>query len=340
MLPTDFAESSEFKVYITFHESYSSFQTTKPILAKPIGEDLRKILTGLNFAVAKKKADSDILLELKIYGKPIAADYQKMGTLYTGAEIYGDIVIEVSGTQKWGKFSGKCVPPSPIFVLGDDYKTPEKAPFNKAYQYSNLLLSMAKEFEAQFQIPTEKFLTVTLQKVIYKKEVAEELAKIGMPAVPYLAGLLNNPHEKFDVRDNAAMALGKTGLNDAQVLESLNKALDDKAKMIRMSAAMALAEISRKRGGLEKAHTSKAVFVLTPYLTNSKEAFYRQESIKALGDLGNELAVEPLINSFKHVQKNAYLKQQVSEALKKLTGQNFGSDSKKWLEWWQQNGGG
>jgi len=327
------------KVSITIEENYGSLKPTKARVSKWIYGDLKKIFIALDFDIAKQKEQSDISLEIKVTGVPVDATYKNVGTLYSGAEISGEIRLDASGIIKRRKFSGKSWPPTPFFRFGDEYKKPDDAPFHKAYQYSNFIFVMAEEVEALLEIPKEKFLIVALQKVTYKEKVVDELAKIGMAGVPYLAEVLKNSDQEFMVRVNAAVALGKTKLNAFKVLDPLRETLDDKSVPLRMRAAFAIAEISKEEGGLEEAYTKTAALVLTPYLSENADPYDRQESISALGDLRNEQAVEPLIKTLKNAQDNFSLRHRTSEALKKITGQDLGSDPEKWIEWWRQKKG-
>lgn len=326
------------KVSITVEEDYGSLQPTESRVSKWIYGDLKEILTALDFTIAKQEEPSEISIRIKITGVPIDAAYNNVGTLYPGAEISGEIILAFSGIIKRRDFSGKCHPPSPLFVYGDEYKKPSDAPFHRAYRYSNFMFVMAEEIEALLEIPRGKFLITALQVTPYKENIVDELAKIGMPAVPYLAEILKNKDQEIKLRVNAAVALGKTRLNAFKVLDPLNEALDDKSEYLRKSAALAIAEISEEERGLDEAETRKAVLVLIPALTKSEDihAYDRQVAISALGELRNELAVEPLISTLKNAQGNIYLQSLTSEALKKITGQNLGTDSQRWLEWWEQ----
>ncbi len=61
----------------------------------------------------------------------------------------------------------------------------------------------------------------------------------------------------------------------------------------------------------------------------------RKELAKALGELRNSNAVEPLITILK--DENRRVRASAAKALKKITGQNFGEDTIKWQEWWDKN---
>ena len=323
------------KVNIVIEEDYGPLQPTNSRVSRWMPDDLKKIFIELGFEIIPQKDQCDFCIQIRLSGVPIQAAYQEVGNLYAGAEISGDIRFETPGKMKFIRFSGKASPPTPLLTFKDELKSPDQAPFNKAYQYSDFMLGMAEAVEALFEIPKEKFLVVAMLESSARDKAGDELTNIGIGAAPYLAEVLNNPGQKFEARIKAAEAMGNIGLNDTSVLEPLHKAMEDNAKHLRWTAAMAIAKISKKPGGVGEAYTQKAVSVLAPYLAQGQDPFMSQESIIALGDLGNELAVAPLIRSLESVQGNFFLTHKISEALTKITGLNFGSDAQKWLEWWQ-----
>ena len=63
-----------------------------------------------------------------------------------------------------------------------------------------------------------------------------------------------------------------------------------------------------------------------------------KEAAFALSKIGNtKAAVESLITALTHTNK--IVRMNASEALKEITGQDFGDDSLKWQRWWEQNKG-
>ncbi|MDP3012079.1 MAG: HEAT repeat domain-containing protein, partial [Candidatus Hydromicrobium sp.] len=74
---------------------------------------------------------------------------------------------------------------------------------------------------------------------VVRREAAEALSKIGLPAVePLIAALKDND---WDVRKVAAEALGEIG--DSLAVESLIAALKDKDRDVHYNAAVALGKI-------------------------------------------------------------------------------------------------
>lgn len=305
-------------LYISIEEDYGSLKPTSTLVSKWMREDLEKVFLFLNFSASRKKELSDITIDIKLSGVPIQASYQKVGNLYAGADVSGEVRLSNSEKIKLISFSGKASPPSPILTFKDDLKKPEQAPFHKAYQNSNFMIVLSQEIEILLGIPKEQFLTSAMLMSSAREKVGDDLANIGIGAAPYLAEVLNDKRANFEARIKAAEALGNTGLDDAAVLDPLRIAMDDKANHLRYTAAIAIAQISRKMGRVGDTYSGKAVSVLTHYLAQGDDPYYRQESIKALGDLRNGQAVEPLLKAINKSHDNVYIKQLISEALAKI----------------------
>jgi len=61
----------------------------------------------------------------------------------------------------------------------------------------------------------------------------------------------------------------------------------------------------------------------------------RIAAAKALVKIGDSRAVKPLIAVLKD-KNEIFARQTAAEALKKITGQDFGEDYEKWSTWWQE----
>jgi len=140
-------------------------------------------------------------------------------------------------------------------------------------------------------------------------------------AVAPLSAALRHPSSY--VRELAAVALGK--IRHTEAVDPLLAALTDENCDVREATAVALGEI----------RDSQAVVPLIATLKD-RDFRVRAAAALALGEIKDARAVEALIAAANQderysVQRNA------AEALRKITGKNFGRRSTRWQEWWEQN---
>jgi bilin biosynthesis protein len=115
--------------------------------------------------------------------------------------------------------------------------------------------------------------------------------EFGKPKVDELAsarnvdGLIQALQYKKDweVRRDAAMALGK--IKDERAVQPLEYALIDKAEHVRGSAVRALANMGRADAAVLK------------HFLSDESVLVRWEATRALGELGDPQAVEPLVEA-------------------------------------------
>jgi hypothetical protein len=78
-----------------------------------------------------------------------------------------------------------------------------------------------------------------------------------------------------------------------------------------------------------------------PYLLiaalKDKDKYIRSGAAKAMGETNDPRFVEPLIAVLNLEYESGPVQMDVAEALRKLTGQNFGNNPTKWQEWYEQN---
>ena len=71
---------------------------------------------------------------------------------------------------------------------------------------------------------------------------------------------------------------------------------------------------------------------------NDRNDFVWVGAAHDLGEIGDATAVEPLIAALRRPPApNSLNREDVAEALKKITGQDLGTDALKWKEWLDRN---
>jgi len=182
-------------------------------------------------------------------------------------------------------------------------------------------------------------------------EAARALVRIGRPVVEPLVSVLRD--EDSYIQRYAAWVLGQIG--DPRAVEPLIAALGNEDPFVSEKAAWALGEIKDRRAvealitalnheewwvrtraaeAVGKIGDRRAVEPLIA-ATKDEEAFVRSNAAVALGEIRDPRVVEPLIAALKDEDLN--VRRNAAEALGKLTGKDFGKDSHRWQEWWEEN---
>ena len=151
---------------------------------------------------------------------------------------------------------------------------------------------------------------------------AELLIKMGKPSVGPLINLLDA--NDVDLFRRAATALRQ--LKDSRAVKPLITALKDPNGDVRNSAANALGWLKDKR----------AVEPLILALQQDEEREARVGAAFALGELKDKRAVEPLMLALQD-DESSRVRSFIYVALIKITGEDFGEDHGKWLNWWELN---
>jgi len=197
-----------------------------------------------------------------------------------------------------------------------------------------------------------KQLIAALEDKEFGSNIADALVKIGKPAVKPLISALQD--ENKEVRKNAARALGE--IKDRRAVRPLIAALDEEDEDFREIVTEALGRIQDPRaietlifilGNKEEDENSrwKAAAALgrikdprsvEPLITalGDKSRAIRGVAAAALGEIKDNRALEPLINTLRDKDKS--IRRNTSVALKKITGEDFGEDYKRWKKWWKK----
>lgn len=162
-----------------------------------------------------------------------------------------------------------------------------------------------------------------------KLALIDALGKIAdRKAVESVAVCLSD--KNLNIRRQSAWALAQ--MNDNRGLTILIDWLKDAGNESRSQAALALARLKDKRAVVPLINCLKKAVILDPYGTARDVDLikYTAEAITAIGDTS---AVGPLIKLLKDYPELS----DIVDALKKLTGQDFGDSYEEWLKWRQSH---
>ena len=198
-----------------------------------------------------------------------------------------------------------------------------------------------------------KQLIASLKDERHGANAADALVKIGKPAVkPLIAALKDKNRE---VRKNAARTLGE--IKDRRAVKPLIAVLDEEDKDFREIVAEALGRIKDPRAvetliyilgsqdedenvrwkaaaALGRMKDPRSVETLITALKD-KSKDIRAVTAAALGEIKDTRALESLIMALKDKDKS--VRRNAATALKKITGEDFSEDHKKWKKWWKNN---
>jgi HEAT repeat protein len=172
-------------------------------------------------------------------------------------------------------------------------------------------------------------------------------------AVPVLIEMAESGY--YDIRSNAVRALGD--LEGEKATQTIIRALRDESTYVQFSAVRTLemmdgdrplealiravqgnnidAEVRRYiTWALTKKDDKRLIEVLIKALIDS-EGYVRLDAAASLGRIGDTKAVQPLVELLK--DKEEIIRWKATEALKKLTNQDFGTDHAAWKAWYEKS---
>ena len=131
---------------------------------------------------------------------------------------------------------------------------------------------------------------------------------------------------------NGNFAFDEFGPEDAGAVPYFCRYLQDSSELAKAISAKVLGQIGPK--------AAVAVPDLCMFLQDST-AFLRAYGAVALGQIGPAAidAVPFLINALKEAVPKGDKNKNYVDALKKITGQNFGKKPDRWQQWWEGNKG-
>lgn len=161
-----------------------------------------------------------------------------------------------------------------------------------------------------------------------RMSAVETLGEIKDPsAIKPLSFVMHND-EILYVRISAVKALGK--INDPQALHAIITALKNENMEVQQTAFETISKINPNWG-----ETEEAKRMVIEFISSLKDENYiiRTGSARALGEIKDSRAVNPLISALKDEYSN--VREAAAEALKKITGMDFGTDYNEWNSWLQ-----
>ena len=319
------------KLCLQVEQSYPQIKGT---FSLPITEDVQLILSGLGLqvvpaGVAAGSVPCDATLAIAVNGEALGAMYCDRSFLssgtcrgiawycYEGAKIEGRITLTVSGRAPLVvSFSEEYDTPNSVTFCTTE---PRNAPFHIVLNRP-LLEGLTEIWGLQVLVEA-----LGARDILFRGPAEEVLVEIGQPAIPALIQALE--HQNYIVSSNAAEALAKIGL---PAVPALIQTLKDQDASVRSRAAQALGEIGPE--------AKEAVYALIDVFQDGEEIGRSQaahEAIHALSRIGPgaKEAAPALIGAL----RDNFMRMSAAEALKEITGQDFGEDAARWQRWWEEN---
>jgi len=277
---------------------------------------------------AKNKDGDDALLALSNYTMNIAAGAEK------GSQKNEPIPITTEGHLKTAEYLIQNG--ADINVKDSAGNTPLilSADLNKI-RLAALLLSKGADVNARNQqgssaliVTSSKGYRELICPLIRRGSDKDAVDNQGKTALKYaelydrkeIIQLLTNPCPQESPDNDFAPVTGITA--EDRLFEKLTESLKDVQPSVRWEAAMKLGDLKDDR----------AVVPLINALLSDSHPYVRRRAAFALGELHDLRATDALIKALH--DEDSFVDGLAAEALEKITGQHFGSDSKKWADWW------
>jgi outer membrane protein assembly factor BamD (BamD/ComL family) len=312
-------------------------------------------ITGLEI-VGSETQEPDTWLTVKIEGEGLKASYSDGSQRYTGAKVSGSIRFSNKTTNIISQnFSATS---DPAFTTPKDQMqaNPADAPFLSAlagynsfaarlleitavifgrsiyqsamkidnhliqHQTAYTLLRMWENndtwamdlLKSQIDKAGDSFAFVVLEKL--KKENNKHALDVVLAA-------LNNSDP--NVKSSAIHALGYMKPKGAAV--RLISILEGESYFLSSSAARALGRINDPQG----------ISTLINVLVTTKFPMLQKDIAEVLGQYNDPRVIKPLIDLLD--SQYHYVRDEAARSLAKVTGENYGQQKSKWLEWWSKN---
>lgn len=294
---------------------------------------------GLKSAPAGTAAES---LVIRLHGTPGVRYDTSSRAHYVDASVDGEILAQGPETQPRITFHGEHGPVS-SFVTATMQIRPEDAPFAGALSDSDFLEALGRVITSAWGgRPSSIYLEVLKDpEEIYQQAAVRALGGLKDPATSgrLLELLRRTGPYKPGLQLALVEALGTIG--DAGAVDALTALVVDPKiwEKTREASARILGRLGNRRASLPLAGALKSTLGWT----------FQQEIFKALANLGDKRAIGPLAAQLAERNKrkpafDATLESlekgydtDLANALRKLSGEDFGLDGDRWAEWWRLN---
>jgi hypothetical protein len=264
---------------------------------------------------------ADLVLRIEAKGEALHASYWDEGelrVLYSGATVSGTISFGTrSGFVSSVKFEGRMNPPFSVLKNGSGSPfptTPSLAPWRFALSQDGSFID--KFFESMLGFFGRDLL----------------IAAQGDPDWDAIQRIRTRILEDQDPGTLASLV---TILKTEQITSAARQAMEllgemkDRRAVEPLISALKGEYSGRVKRILNEIHLREIASITKDQTSN----FCRQTAAEALGKIGDLRAVEPLIDALREIE----LQFAASNALEKITGEEFGPDQEKWRAWWEKN---
>lgn len=205
----------------------------------PIADTSQRILERVGFEVVDETATQyDASLFITVTGQALSASYIPVGTMYTGAELEGDLSMLVPGAEPYNRsLSAQVSPPESVSYSKETKPTePKQAPFEALEWQQPFFLALHDLWGPQPVISA-----LEDESPLVRMAAASALGDIGpeLGVVPALMGAMGDDDEAVGARVAAALVR----ISGPKLVPDLIEALQDEDNTVRANAANALGMI-------------------------------------------------------------------------------------------------
>lgn len=289
-------------LHLVVEESYSSVPASRSMdgYSLPFGDSVRELLQLVDVSVVDGSDDgADGALRIQVEGRAL-------GNAYAAPNRRGYVSSSMAKTMQ---FAGATL--SGSISLQAATGAAYRLHFSGIQAPPDRITS--SDFPSPHDAPFPEVFAASFAPAM--AQVIGDLHGID-PLLPALS------QHRQGLRHAAVAALAQIG--DPRATPHLIEALEGTASpSFQESVIQALATLGDPR----------ATAPILRLLTRSFDRKVRECAAEALGKLGDTAATAPLIEAVRSDAKP--VRQKAADALRRITGQDYGTNGDRWLEWWQ-----